>query len=67
MKKVWSLPLNQAYTLHPDDESVDKKWRGIGIRIEDDVVATSKGPRVLTADVVKNIADIEHLMAQAKS
>ncbi|MDO7325417.1 M24 family metallopeptidase, partial [Acinetobacter baumannii] len=28
----------------PDDESVDKKWRGIGIRIEDDVVATSKGP-----------------------
>ncbi|MFE1636018.1 hypothetical protein ACFMJW_24440, partial [Acinetobacter baumannii] len=27
----------------------------------------SKGPRVLTADVVKNIADIEHLMAQAKS
>ncbi|MDC5337669.1 Xaa-Pro aminopeptidase [Acinetobacter baumannii] len=51
----------------PDDETVDKKWRGIGIRIEDDVVATSKGPRVLTADVVKDIADIEHLMAQAKA
>ncbi|HCT1656228.1 TPA: Xaa-Pro aminopeptidase [Acinetobacter baumannii] len=50
-----------------DDETVDKKWRGIGIRIEDDVVATSKGPRVLTADVVKDIADIEHLMAQAKA
>ncbi|MDC4730656.1 Xaa-Pro aminopeptidase [Acinetobacter baumannii] len=51
----------------PDDETVDKKWRGIGIRIEDDVVATSKGPRVLTTDVVKDIADIEHLMAQAKA
>jgi len=51
----------------PDDETVDKKWCGIGIRIEDDVVATSKGPRVLTADVVKDIADIEHLMAQAKA
>ncbi|MBR7737782.1 Xaa-Pro aminopeptidase [Acinetobacter nosocomialis] len=51
----------------PDDETVDKKWRGIGIRIEDDVVATSKGPRVLTADVVKDIADIEHLMAQARA
>ncbi len=24
----------------PDDESVDEKWRGIGIRIEDDVVVT---------------------------
>lgn len=47
----------------PDDETVDEKWRGIGIRIEDDVVATAQGPRVLTADVVKNIDDIEHLMA----
>jgi Xaa-Pro aminopeptidase len=26
----------------PDDETVDEKWRGIGIRIEDDVVATQK-------------------------
>lgn len=51
----------------PDDESVDPKWRGIGIRIEDDVVATQQGPLVLTKDVVKEIADIEQLMAQAKS
>lgn len=51
----------------PDDESVDPKWRGIGIRIEDDVVATQQGPWVLTKDVVKEIADIEQLMAQAKS
>ncbi|WP_312307623.1 aminopeptidase P N-terminal domain-containing protein, partial [Acinetobacter variabilis] len=37
----------------PDDETVDAKWRGIGIRIEDDVVATKNGPLVLTAKVVK--------------
>ncbi|MBP8071314.1 MAG: aminopeptidase P N-terminal domain-containing protein, partial [Acinetobacter sp.] len=36
----------------PDDETVDAKWRGIGIRIEDDVVVTKDGPRVLTAAVV---------------
>lgn len=47
----------------PDDETVDAKWRGIGIRIEDDVVATVNGPLVLTKDVVKSIADIEALMA----
>ena len=49
----------------PDDETVDEKWRGIGIRIEDDVVATASGPRVLTAAVVKTVDEIEALMAQA--
>ena len=49
----------------PDDETVDVKWRGIGIRIEDDVVATAQGPLVLTKNVVKSVADIEALMATA--
>ncbi len=48
----------------PDDETVDAKWRGIGIRIEDDVVVTKDGPRVLTAEVVKTVEEIEALMAQ---
>lgn len=47
----------------PDDETVDVKWRGIGIRIEDDIVATKQGPLVLTKNVVKTIEDIEALMA----
>ncbi|AUX86630.1 Xaa-Pro aminopeptidase [Acinetobacter sp. ACNIH2] len=47
----------------PDDETVDVKWRGIGIRIEDDVVATANGPLVLTKGVVKSIEEIEALMA----
>ncbi len=50
----------------PDDETVDVKWRGIGIRIEDDVVATSNGPLVLTKNVVKTVEDIEALMAKSK-
>ena len=51
----------------PDDETVDAKWRGIGIRIEDDVVATENGPLVLTQNVVKSIEDIEALMAKTAS
>jgi Xaa-Pro aminopeptidase len=37
---------------------------GIGIRIEDDVLVTKDGYRNLSADIIKEIADIEDLMAQ---
>ena len=47
----------------PDDETVDAKWRGIGIRIEDDIVVTESGPLVLTKNVVKTVEEIEQLMA----
>lgn len=50
----------------PDDETVDPKWRGIGIRIEDDIVATKNGPLNLTSKVVKTVEDIEALMAAAQ-
>ena len=47
----------------PDDcETVDKQWRGIGIRIEDDVLVTKDGHEVLTLAAPKSIADIEALM-----
>ncbi|TXH69968.1 MAG: M24 family metallopeptidase [Thiothrix sp.] len=45
-------------------ENLDPKWWNIGIRIEDDVLVTVDGCEVLTAGVVKEIADIEALMAQ---
>lgn len=40
-----------------------KRFAGIGIRIEDDVVVTKKGCQVLTANIPKEIDDIESLMA----
>lgn len=49
----------------PGNTAVDEKWRGIGIRIEDDVVVTREGNRVMTDGVPKTIADVEALMAAA--
>jgi Xaa-Pro aminopeptidase len=43
---------------------VPKKWRNIGIRIEDDVAVTTNGPDVLTKGLVKDPDGIEALMQQ---
>jgi Xaa-Pro aminopeptidase len=50
----------------PDAKHVPAKWRGIGIRIEDDIVVTRDDPEVITAAVPRNADDIEALMAKAR-
>lgn len=42
-----------------DDTSVPEPYRGIGIRIEDNVVITNGAPSVLTSDIPKSIAALE--------
>ncbi len=44
-------------------EDIPKAYRGIGIRIEDDVLVSAKGFEVLTADVPKTVEEIEALMS----
>lgn len=57
-----AMTIEPGIYVHPNDTKVAKKWRGIGIRIEDDVVITRKGTEVISAGVPKRIDDIEALM-----
>lgn len=50
----------------PDAKGVAAKWRGIGIRIEDDVVVTRAEPEVITAAAPNDPDEIEALMAAAR-
>ena len=49
----------------PDNKKVPKKWRGIGVRIEDDVLVTRTGHRILSTGIPKTVAEIESFMAEA--
>jgi len=53
--------------ISPDMKSVPAKWRGIGIRIEDDVVVTRGEPEVITESVPSDPDEIEALMADARA
>ena len=47
--------------VQPDLE-VPERWKGIGIRIEDDVLCTNGDPDVITAAIPKEAADIEAIV-----
>ncbi len=55
-----------ALYLSSDIKGLAKRWRNIGVRIEDDVLVTKLGHEVLSANAPKQIDDIESLMHQER-
>ncbi|HHW4679237.1 MAG TPA: aminopeptidase P N-terminal domain-containing protein [Xylella sp.] len=66
------LEPGMVFTIEPglyiskDDTTVQPKWRGIGIRTEDDVLITEDGHRVLTDALPRSADEIEAKMAAAR-
>ena len=44
-----------------DDTTVERRWRGIGVRIEDDILVTAEGHENLSAGIPKEIDEVEAL------
>jgi Xaa-Pro aminopeptidase len=65
LEKGMVLTIEPGLYIPPDCKTVDEQWRGIGIRIEDDVLVTADGHEILTSDVPKTIVEIECLMQAA--
>jgi Xaa-Pro aminopeptidase len=51
----------------PNTKDIPEKYLGIGVRIEDDVLVTADGNRVLSSKAPKQIEEIEELMARSRS
>lgn len=64
LKEGMALTVEPGLYVAPDCEEVEARWRGIGIRIEDDVIVTKDGCHILSHKVPKTVAEIEALMGQ---
>ena len=57
------LTVEPGLYVPPGMKKAPSRWRGLGVRIEDDVLIAADGPEVLTSGAPKSIEDIEQVMA----
>lgn len=55
------LTIEPGLYFDPDDEAIPSEFRGIGIRIEDDILVNEDTPINLTSSIPKEIEEIENL------
>ena len=57
------LTVEPGLYFQPNDLTVPEEYRGIGVRIEDDVLVTATGSRNLSAALPRAADDVEEWMA----
>ncbi|MGH7270162.1 MAG: M24B family metallopeptidase, partial [Polyangiaceae bacterium] len=63
LKAGMVLTVEPGIYIAPGEPSVAPEWRGIGVRIEDDVRVTDSDPEVLTAGIPKSVDDVHRACA----
>jgi Xaa-Pro aminopeptidase len=61
------ITIEPGIYISADTKDIPEKYVGIGVRIEDDVLVTQEGHRVLTDKAPKEIKEIEELMEKSKA
>lgn len=61
------LTVEPGLYFQPDDLTVPEEYRGIGVRIEDDILVTADGNRNLSAGLPRSSSDVEEWMAALRS
>jgi Xaa-Pro aminopeptidase len=56
------LTVEPGLYISEDIENIDDRWKGIGIRIEDDIQVTTEGHHNLTGDLAVSIDDLEVIL-----
>jgi Xaa-Pro aminopeptidase len=57
------LTVEPGIYISPENDTVGPEWRGIGVRIEDDILVTAGDPVNLTGSIPKTVADVERACA----
>jgi Xaa-Pro aminopeptidase len=60
----WCFTIEPGIYIPANDSTAPKELRGIGIRIEDDIIVTGQGVEVLTHEVPKSVEDLEAIVGQ---
>ena len=58
------LTVEPGLYFQPDDATVPERFRGIGVRIEDDIAVTGTGPQNLSAMLPSRADDVERWIAE---
>lgn len=66
LKAGMCLTVEPGLYFQPDDLTVPKEYRGIGVRIEDDILVTANGMRILSAALPRQAEDVEAWMKASK-